>query len=392
MTASSIFLILAANPRSILSIKMVKTRRSTAPEEIVVPKFSNELTAAELQYNRQHTALCKSGCQIVHHELVLAIDITTNYRRTKDKENPSFSKLIRWRRKVTELNDSLNRWCLTAGNVNSTVPDGEELLRLPVVHLACVLLKHKALSLFLESGFDPAVTADNGDNALFSFVRTFATARLKNRQNYPKRESSRQVANAFCTIVDFLTNKEPRIFFAKDRDGKNILQLLVDCVTETIHDIRDSSKFKRREGATRSNLPLFTYCAKVIIQRISRWRDAGKFKEGLLIGFLNEVDSKGWTVLECLEQDNIEYYEVQELVTYLLECFPGLKDCTTPETTGCDWQEEEQIPYVSLQQQGNTQALIMIWDIYFGEEREMLGRGGGGHFHSEDHKKISSSM
>ena len=77
--------------------------------------------------------------------------------------------------------------CIEAGwQQNENVPDPSPRFRLPLVHLACILGKKKALEcLIINLGFDPAVQSSSGDTALHAMVRHYYLA-----NNTPKLAST----------------------------------------------------------------------------------------------------------------------------------------------------------------------------------------------------------
>ncbi|PFX27128.1 uncharacterized protein LOC111328037 isoform X1 [Stylophora pistillata] len=108
-----------------------------------------------------HTFLCESSCRLRHHELIQLLCATPDHRSVKVPSVESKS-LLNFR---NYLNDNL--W-----HIHRDIPEPSSKLRFPIVHLACLLGKYKALEELSKIGFDPVIqTSETRETPLHMVMR-----------------------------------------------------------------------------------------------------------------------------------------------------------------------------------------------------------------------------
>ena len=159
-------------------------------------------------FAENHSFLCWPNCSIQHHKLIQLLCATPDHNSitTPAAEQKSCSNFRNYLKE-------------TAWDLSAVVPDPLPLLCYSVVHLACLLGKHKALDVLSEFGFHPLVhTAITEETPLHMTLRLL--------QYQPS--GSLFLCNSVVSIVKILNRHSHAIslFSAKDYKGDTVLHSL----------------------------------------------------------------------------------------------------------------------------------------------------------------------
>ena len=169
-----------------------------------------------LNFLGKHTFLCSHNCSLTHHKLVQLICATPDHLSTDiaTVEMESCAK----------LRDYLNK---THWDMSSVVPALMPCLHLPVVHLACLLGKHRALEVFSEFRFHPLIhSAETEETPLHM------TMQLLHHQTSGSIFLSDVVVSIFKTL-----NRHSHaisLFSAKDKKGNSVLHAMAELISSNV--------------------------------------------------------------------------------------------------------------------------------------------------------------
>ncbi|XP_078360891.1 uncharacterized protein LOC144645265 isoform X2 [Oculina patagonica] len=165
----------------------------------------------------KHTYLCSPECSLTHHKLVQLLCATPDHLSNDlaTVEIESCAKLKDYLKK--------SHW-----DMSSVVPSPMPSLRLPIVHLACLLGKHKALWVLSELGFHPLIhTARTEETPLHM------TMQLLRHQS---SSSSVFLSEVVVSILKTLNRHSHAIslFSAKDKNGNSVLHAMAELISSNV--------------------------------------------------------------------------------------------------------------------------------------------------------------
>lgn len=167
-------------------------------------------------FSGKHTFLCIQGCTLKHHKLVELLCSTPNHLSTVTASVEAQS--------YADLRDYLRKSCW---DISKVVPDVDPSLRLPSVHLACFLGKHKALEVLSEFHLHPLLrTAKTEETPLHMTVRLL------------RHQTSNGIflPDVVVSIVKTLNQYSHPIslFSAKDIKGNSVLHAMAELISSNI--------------------------------------------------------------------------------------------------------------------------------------------------------------
>lgn len=194
--------------------------------------------------------------------------------------------------------------------IPKVVPALEPSLRLPIVHLACFLGKHKALEVLSEFGFHPLIhTAKTEETPLHMTVQL-----LRNQTS-----NSIFLSDVVLSIVKTLNQHSHAIslFSAKDKKGNSVLHAMAELISSNVP-----------ESATL----LYVYLFRVFVHFILKGQQNIPESESLQIlsSCLKDCNKAGQDV-ESLLQKSISGEQLLEYLTCLMQ--KGMLE-TSAETAG----------------------------------------------------------
>jgi len=168
------------------------------------------------QLSGKHTFLCSQDCTLKHHKLVELLCATPDHLNTDTATVEAES--------CADLKDYLEKshWVIP-----EVVPALEPSLRLPIVHLACFLGKHKALEVLSDFGFHALLrTANTEETPLHMTVQLL----------HYQTSNSIFLSDVVVNIVKTLNQHcHPiSLFSAKDAKGNSVLHAMAKLISSNV--------------------------------------------------------------------------------------------------------------------------------------------------------------
>lgn len=246
--------------------------------------------------------MCSQNCTLKHHKLVELLCATPDHLSTDSATVEGES--------CANLKDYLTKrhWV-----ISEVVPAREPSLRLPIVHLACFLGKHKALEMLAEFGFHALLrTANTEETPLHMAVQ------LLRYQRY-QTSNSIFLSDVVVSIVKTLNQHIHPIslFSAKDAKGNSVLHAMAELVSS---------------NAPNAATLLYVYLFRVFVRFLMKERQyipkSGSVQ--ILCNCLKDCNKAGQDV-ESLLQRSIHGKQLLEYLNGLMQ--KGRPE-TPSETTG----------------------------------------------------------
>lgn len=170
-----------------------------------------------LHFSGKHTFLCSRDCSLTHHKLVELLCATPDHL-SNDLARVEIESCARFRDYLKK-----NHW-----DMSSVVPAHMPCLRLPIVHLACLLGKHKALWVLSELGFHPLIhSAQTEETPLHMTVQLL---------RHQSSSSSIFLSDVVMSILKTLNQHSHAIslFSAKDKNGNSVLHAMAELISSNV--------------------------------------------------------------------------------------------------------------------------------------------------------------
>lgn len=162
--------------------------------------------------------MCSDSCSVKHHKLIQLLCATPDHLRN-DSQTVELESCREFKKYLKDT-----RW-----DMHTVVPDRMPSLCYPIVHLACLLGKYKALKVLSELGFHPLVQANiNEETPLHMTVKLlrYETA------------SPLFLSHVVVSIVTTLNQHSHAIslFSAKDKSGNSVLHAMAKVIQDNSSD------------------------------------------------------------------------------------------------------------------------------------------------------------
>ena len=264
-----------------------------------------------------HTILCEKTCTTVHHELVCIIHKAAN--STRAVSDKSFE-------------DCTLRWLSRGFDRDSAVPDPDEKYQLPLVHLACIFGRHKALEFLLKNGFRVNVRNKFDETAVHVVLRLLYSG-FSTSSNVERKMSISE------KIIQILIDNEVDMLFKKDGRGNSPIQLCAYCLLNIAEQKRGKSNnniFRILETQKR----FFENCFRFMIDLMLRLRSEGRLHEVVLFQCLSSPNQRGDTLYQMLARNEGTKEQLDILVQHFPTVAPSDSPMHTPQCHTVDPQEQ----------------------------------------------------
>ena len=161
-------------------------------------------------FSGNHSSLCNPGCSVKHHELIQLLCATADHDiiLTPVAERESCSRFRNYLKK-------------TSWDLNAVVFDPMPRLCYSIIHLACLLGKHRALEVLSEFGFHPLIhTSITEETPLHMTVRLLANQPTGSLFLCESVVSIFKILNRYSHAISLL--------LAKDYKGNTVLHSLAN--------------------------------------------------------------------------------------------------------------------------------------------------------------------
>ena len=164
-----------------------------------------------------HTPLCPKACEIIHHDVIIALQtLAPRFNSSMKAAIFSPSRVTRGNNKE-DFKKHVEKLVSTGWKKNKNVPENGKELQLPLLHLASMFGKYEAIDWLLnEEKFDATLrTTSTNETALHLVARHLFKALSACESRLENMSASAKVAN-FEKVVSLLVKKEVSLFWAKD--------------------------------------------------------------------------------------------------------------------------------------------------------------------------------
>ena len=242
-----------------------------------------------------HTPFCPNNCDLSHHDLVAAMFMDRRYTSARIQRSGDLPIALKQRIEIAKLSG----W-----DQDSDIPDPLEVLKCPLLFLACAFGKTDIVQGLLRNNFNPRAVNQHGETALH-----FAQMHLSKAGTFLGGKLARSKAReeAFERILNILTDYHPKIFAARDNKGYTIFHVAAA-------NILDRSRHGKHKKAS-----FHQACFKSMVKRLLELEDTAIFTRNEVIEVINTTEEKtGDSVLHMLARDSPCGFEVLKFVQNLL--------------------------------------------------------------------------
>ena len=229
---------------------------------------------------KHHTPFCGVNCELSHHELVTALFTDGRCAISRIQLNGDLP---------TGLKLAIDSAKSAGWDPNCFVPDPSEELRCPLLFLACAFGKLAIVKGLLRNSFSPRVLNQHGETVLHFVARHF-------HLNKPTANFDRK--GVFEKILYALTEQDPKILAAKDRNGCTALHISASSILSP----HRKGQYKKAK--------FYQFCLKTMMKRLVELKEASVFTSHEVMDIVkSRENNNGDSVLHILAQSST-YFEV----------------------------------------------------------------------------------
>ncbi|XP_078362949.1 uncharacterized protein LOC144647079 isoform X2 [Oculina patagonica] len=239
-----------------------------------------------------HTPLCKPDCDLQHHILTSAVFSPSVMFRADKSDIPLTFKLCL-------------QTCFRAGwDRHMNVPDPQDSLRHPLLHLVCMsgnLLA--ATKLVRELKFKLDVLTESKETPLHLVVRHF-----------PLTHADSKNIN-FRAILNFLTNEDQEMLFKADLQGDTVLHILAQCFNEITTKLAKPGDAPPDKAALVKQKNCYVKALKVCLHKLSDLQLSNKLCKKQICKLVHDRNLADKTMSDILQEGP------DRVMAYILEMY-----------------------------------------------------------------------